>query len=239
SVLGVDWGSTAIRAILVPRGNLPPKIVWNHNAIPGNDEKYQNGAFRSAIYVDGRGVIYVGEHTDPERIPVVSKVFFLENPVTGVGSVDEALEGPHAPALILLAKAGQREILRTVLRETIKACNDKSGGGPFQVDDVALSYSAHWTANERKQYEELFTNVLSEPEFNTLNQHNPGINFVAESLSSAHNLFSNENHIQSILGTSTEPTLLVILDFGGHTLVSLAWTFRCMQNYAEQLLMKN
>lgn len=228
--MGWDWGSTAIRiSLFVPEGDeRGVHVVWNSGAIPGHDERYQKGAFNSTLYLDGRGKVYTGERADDDRIATPSKAFFVETPKTGNADIDNALQGKNSQHLWSLILKGKEKIARTVLKQVENYCSPgyprdhamagRTHGTTLHVEKVGLSYPAIWTSKELKLYEDLIERLI--PEFPSLFRTKPAIVLHVESLACAHNLFWSQFHVEKLLGSSEKPTLVVFLDFGGHTMVS-------------------
>ncbi|KAK1484796.1 hypothetical protein CCUS01_15448, partial [Colletotrichum cuscutae] len=81
AILGWDWGSTAIRVSLLTFQGRERILqdIFNTGSHPGHDERYQKGAFNSALYLDGKGDVYLGERMDDSRIPAPSKELFSSN----------------------------------------------------------------------------------------------------------------------------------------------------------------
>ncbi|KAK1671754.1 hypothetical protein BDP55DRAFT_732047 [Colletotrichum godetiae] len=225
AILGLDWGSSAIRASILPRDTLMVHTIWNSRSTPAHDEHYQKGAFNSALYLDGVGKPYTGEALDEDRDPVPSKPFFSRSPETGIDTVDASLNGLEADMKWALVNRGMEQIVETVFTEIEKVCRGQSlelRGRLFYIDEIGLSYPAHWRLEERTRYEQLLRRVM--PAVSTLISESikpdVAINFHVESLASAHMLFWSRQMIIDIIPPPLTSMLLVFLDFGGYTMLS-------------------
>ncbi|KAF6806291.1 hypothetical protein CSOJ01_08950 [Colletotrichum sojae] len=225
AVLGIDWGSTAIRASLFFRESEKLVTVWNENTIPAHDERYQEGAYNSTLFLDDNGEPYLGEDVLGEnRKEVSSKMYFTRTRQTSNPLIDEAVRHRRANGgdaevreLERRIRHGMQSILRTVFRD-IQELSRYGEHGPFCIDAIALSYPEHWTSEERGTYEDLLNAVM--PEFRVLADVGDDIFFHEESLAMAHNAFRNSKHIQTVLEDTSlqKPTLMLFLDFGGHAM---------------------
>ncbi|KAF4921841.1 hypothetical protein CGCVW01_v005663 [Colletotrichum viniferum] len=163
AIYSQDWGSTAIRGSILPRhpGALL-REVWNQHPYPWVDERYQEGAFCSNLYLNDDGIgVYLGEVIDHDRVATPSKPFFAIEPVTSNEFVKAALKGPEAKQMWARIDTGLKNILETVFRQVVLDCNDTEQGGPFYIDEIALAYPLYWTEVERSKYEKLVREVLS------------------------------------------------------------------------------
>ncbi|OHE93545.1 hypothetical protein CORC01_11142 [Colletotrichum orchidophilum] len=211
SILGIDWGSTAIRASLCVKRTKELHSIWNTGATPGHDIRYQTGAFNATLYFDDRGgLAYTGEKFNGTCTPIPSKWFLCEDRETGNPLLDGLLA--KYKGLKKRIRRNLEAIVRTVFQEVDKVCSEK----PYVIEEVGLSYPAHWTPRELSSYENLIAAVMME--FKVMKSAHGHIKFHVESLASAHFLFSSRRHIKPILTKVDEPYLLVFLDFGGHTM---------------------
>ncbi|KAK1484803.1 hypothetical protein CCUS01_15455 [Colletotrichum cuscutae] len=185
---------------------------------PAHDEHYQKGAFNSAIYLDGIGKVYTGEALDAGRDPVPSKPFFSQSPETGIDMVDVSLKSLEAHSTWKLVHRGMEEIVETVFTQIERFCDGRNDlqGRLFYIDEIGLSYPAHWRLEERTRYEKLLRKIM--PEFSTSIKPEAPISFHVESLASAHMLFWSRPLIVDIIPPPHTSMLLVFLDFGGYTM---------------------
>ncbi|OHE93535.1 hypothetical protein CORC01_11132 [Colletotrichum orchidophilum] len=220
-ILGLDWGSSSIRASILTRDTRHPENVYNEDSIPAHDEHYQKGAFNAALYLDGIGKVYTGEAIDEDREPVPSKPFFSQSPQTGINAIDALLNGLRADATWALVHEGMEEIAKTVFKSIGGFCNGNNELDElYCIDEIGLSYPAHWRLGERTKYEELLRKVI--PKESAWVKPDVDISFHVESLASAHRLFSSPRLIGKIMPPSKTPVLVVFLDFGGYTMKSNA-----------------
>ncbi|KAI3534380.1 hypothetical protein CSPX01_12149 [Colletotrichum filicis] len=211
AILGIDWGSTAIRATICIRKTKELHPVWNHGAVPGHDIRYQTGAFNSTLYVDDRGgIVYTGEVYNQSCTPIPSKWFLCEDRETGNPLLDGLLA--KFRGMEKRIRRALEAIVRTVFQEVTTFCTDRA----LHIDEIGLSHPAHWTAQELSNYENLIAAVMMES--NTFTKAHGRIKLHVESLASAHFLFSSPRHMKQILTKVDEPCHLVFLDFGGHTM---------------------
>ncbi|KAL2875821.1 hypothetical protein SGCOL_008968 [Colletotrichum sp. CLE4] len=157
AILGIDWGSTAIRATICVRKTKELHPIWNHGAVPGHDIRYQTGAFNSTLYVDDRGgIVYTGEVYNQSCSPIPSKWFLCEDRETGNPLLDGLLA--KFRGMEKRIRRALEAIVRTVFQEVTKFCTDRS----LYIDEVGLSYPAHWTPQELSNYENLIAAVMME-----------------------------------------------------------------------------
>ncbi|KXH27036.1 hypothetical protein CSIM01_12611 [Colletotrichum simmondsii] len=230
AILGWDWGSTAIRvSLLVFQGS--ERIiqeVFNTESHPGHDERYQKGAFNSALYLDGKGDVYPGERMDDNRISTPSKELFSMNSTANNSfkAINKNLNGVKSSGSREFIFKGMEAIARGVLQQVQSHCNGGYLYGRMlsgvKIRRVGLSYPAFWRQEERTFYERIIRGVM--PEFADVFTNDTDVDFHVENLASAHNLFWNQRLHNKILQISDKPTLLVFLDFGGYTLNGCMFT---------------
>ncbi|KAK1712086.1 hypothetical protein BDP67DRAFT_490520 [Colletotrichum lupini] len=212
AILGWDWGSTAIRVSLLT-------FQGSH---PGHDERYQKGAFNSALYLDGKGDVYLGERMDDSRIPTPSKELFSSNSaaINSFKAINKNLNRGGIRSSQELIDEGMDAIARAVLQQVQSYCQGGYLHGrvlsKVKILRVGLSYPAFWGHEERTFYEDIIRRVMSD--FPDIFTTDTDVDFHVESLASAHNLFWNQRLHNEILRISDKPALLVFLDFGGYTL---------------------
>ncbi|KAK1471614.1 hypothetical protein CTAM01_16505 [Colletotrichum tamarilloi] len=217
AILGLDWGSSSIRASVISRDDKKAHPVWNRKSIPGHDERYQKGAFSSALYLDDVGKVYTGEVIDEDRDPVPSKHFFTKSPRTGIDAIDVALNNLKADKLWNIVHDGMEAIVKAVFLEVEDHCSGKNPEKqPYYIDEIGLSYPAHWKSEERSKYERLLRKVASKE--SAWIQKAFDVSFHAESLASAHCLFWHRELIDNIISPELDSALVVFLDFGGYTM---------------------
>ncbi|KXH27030.1 hypothetical protein CSIM01_12605 [Colletotrichum simmondsii] len=219
AILALDWGSSAIRGSILTRDTRQKYLIFTEAALPGHDQRYQKGAFSSALYLDGIGRVYTGEDIDQDREPVPSKPFFSTSPKTGDDATDALFRGSQAEETWYLVKQGMNDITRTVIERVESFCNgnnDSDSRTYFYIEEIGLSYPAHWRLGERTEYENLLRKNI--PPTSTWIKPNFEISFHVESLASAHKLFATERLVDEISVSPQIPVLVVFLDFGGHTM---------------------
>ncbi|KAK1460010.1 hypothetical protein CMEL01_03009 [Colletotrichum melonis] len=219
AILALDWGSSAIRGSILTRDTRQKYLIFTEDALPGHDQRYQKGAFSSALYLDGIGRVYTGEDIDQDREPVPSKPFFSTFPKTGDDATDALFQGSQAEETWYLVKQGMNDITRTVIERVESFCNgnnDSDSRTYFYIEEIGLSYPAHWRLGERTEYENLLRKNI--PPNSTWIKPNFEVSFHVESLASAHKLFATERLVDEIFVSPQIPVLVVFLDFGGHTM---------------------
>ncbi|KAK7457635.1 hypothetical protein Landi51_01768 [Colletotrichum acutatum] len=219
AILALDWGSSAIRGSILTRDTRQKYLIFSEDALPGHDQRYQKGAFSSALYLDGIGRVYTGEDMDQDREPVPSKPFFSTSPNTGDDATDALFRGSQAEATWYLVKQGMNDIARTVIERVESFCNgnnDSDSRTYFYIEEIGLSYPAHWRLGERTEYENLLRKNI--PPTSTWIKPSFEVSFHVESLASAHKLFATERLVDEIFVSPQIPVLVVFLDFGGYTM---------------------
>ncbi|KAK1716039.1 hypothetical protein CaCOL14_001351 [Colletotrichum acutatum] len=224
AILGWDWGSTAIRVSLLvfQGGERIIQEVFNTESHPGHDERYQKGAFNSALYLDGKGDVYPGERMDDNRIATPSKELFSMNSTASNSfkAINKSLNRVKSSSSRELIYKGMEAIARAVLQQVQSHCQGGYLHGRMlsgvKIRRIGLSYPAFWRQEERTFYEHIIRRVM--PEFPNIFTNDTDVDFHVESLASAHNLFWNQRLHNKVLQISDKPTLLVFLDFGGYTL---------------------
>ncbi|KAJ0331290.1 hypothetical protein COL5a_002829 [Colletotrichum fioriniae] len=157
AILGIDWGSTAIRATICIRKTRELHPIWNRGAVPGHDIRYQTGAFNSTLYVDDRGgIVYTGEVYNGSCTPIPSKWFLCEDRETGNPLLDGLLA--KFRGMETKIRRALKAIVRTVFQEVTDFCTDRA----LHIDEVGLSHPAHWTAQELSSYENLIASAMME-----------------------------------------------------------------------------
>ncbi|KAH0434866.1 hypothetical protein CcaCcLH18_05074 [Colletotrichum camelliae] len=228
-ILGLDWGSTSFRASLLVRQLKKLVTVWNPGTIQSHDERYQMGCFNAAIHLDNNGKAYVGEMMDDNRESWPSK-WFLSSNHNGNPLVDLAVD--HRRADGDAPEAARRDsVIRTALQDVIRAvfqgvqdfCKDGDFDyRPCYITAIAASIPDHWSGEEQETYEDLIKSVIDE--FPVLQDARNDISFHKESMSMAHHLFHHPTKLNVVveeineLDFKNQPTLLLFLDFGGHSM---------------------
>ncbi|KAK1460004.1 hypothetical protein CMEL01_03003 [Colletotrichum melonis] len=230
AILGWDWGSTAIRVSLLTFQGRERILqdVFNTGSHPGHDERYQKGAFNSALYLDGKGDVYLGERMDDSRIPTSSKELFSSSSaaINSFKAINKNLNRGGIRSSQELIDEGMDAIARAVLQQVQSYCQGGYLHGrvlsEVKILRVGLSYPAFWGHEERTFYEDIIRRVM--PDFPDIFTTDTDVDFHVESLASAHNLFWNQRLHNKILRISDKPALLVFLDFGGYTLNGCMFT---------------
>lgn len=155
--------------------------------------------------------MYLGEHPDPDRQSISLKYAFY--PLSNASQdllkqyplVGPLLERKDDPHFLNRLRQGLKELFSTLHRRIEGICNARR----ISITTIGLSVPAQWTYEFADAYGDIISEVFNQPKSD--------ISFYSEAVSLVHHLF--RNHMGE-LGLSGDSDIVLLLDFGGHNMVS-------------------
>ncbi|KAI1325508.1 hypothetical protein F5Y16DRAFT_422803 [Xylariaceae sp. FL0255] len=210
--LGIDWGTTSLRArLFIPSNNRTVEV-----GSATFNQRFGDGEYSSAIYpTEPREPIYNGNVIIPERYQLSAKVSVP--PLIGTSSDSEIhqygyeLVQRHFDKLKdadtrKRALTGIEGLFREVYRDVQNRCREND----LFIAAIVLAIPAHWTL----EYEELYKGVIEA----TFTEYDGDIFFVTEAEAIARYLYQNERQILAPSQDDGDGTVVLIMDFGGHNM---------------------
>ncbi|KAI1859979.1 hypothetical protein JX265_009180 [Neoarthrinium moseri] len=222
--LGIDLGSTSTRAYLwCPETKRDWYIESNGRSSTGR--RYANGNFSSMGYPFDGGEVYLGEKSDAARESISLKYAFyilvkasddlfkqyqlaepLRSHLNDNGLRDRLLEG-------------LRRLFAEVYNRVMEVCQEEK----LRVTTIGLSVPSQWTVDFMDLYRDIIAQVFK--------HDRSAIFFVTETEALAHFLCVKKlDRLVTHQGTVHHDVVLV-LDFGGHNMVSLTSFIRAPSFY--------
>ncbi|GKT56676.1 hypothetical protein ColTof3_04015 [Colletotrichum tofieldiae] len=214
-VLGIDWGSTAVRLFknLVKEQRL--ELVDNRAALSKCDEtRYQRGSWSGYINISGNGPVYTGDDV-PSALQIPAKLILGRG--KGIDSANPLLsEVERRKGDVFFERRcqeGLQEIVKAFASQLQKECESKYN--PLEIVDIGLTIPAHWTLEE----EGLYTSILKKafPRSSRWNCRLKNIYFMTEIEAFAHFFFDDPDRVEQYLGDRVN-NFVLLLDFGGHSM---------------------
>ncbi|ETS85957.1 hypothetical protein PFICI_03982 [Pestalotiopsis fici W106-1] len=212
STLGIDFGSTSTRAFLwCPEENKEYYIESTSKA--RNNHRFSAGDFSSVGYPFDDGEVYLGQKIDASRQSISLKYAFyvLANAPADLASqyqVSEPLRRrQREPDFLVRLQEGISQLFNTIYHRVVEVCREER----LRVTTIGLSVPSQWTLD----FMDLYRGIVSDAF-----RHDPkSIYFVTEVEALAHFLFARKVNRLIPLEDSVQNAIVVILDFGGHTML--------------------
>ncbi|KAK1981608.1 hypothetical protein LZ30DRAFT_592362 [Colletotrichum cereale] len=215
SILGGDWGSTAIRLYIYFVEENRFELIVNLGALSKCDEtRYQSGSWCGYINISGNGPVYTGDDV-PAALQIPAKLILgkgrgidEKNPL-----LTEVRRRQGNVRFERRCQEGLEEIVKAFASQVKDRCEKKND--PLQIVDIGLTIPAHWTLEEEESYAALIKKVF--PRSSRWNSRLKNIYFMTEIEAFAHFFFEDPDRADRYLGDKVN-NFVLFLDFGGHSM---------------------